>query len=110
MGKSTFSGPVQSTAGFICGAGSTTTAAILRASVSVDLPSIAAGAETDVTVTVPGVLLGDSIAVNTAGLTTGLGITDERASAANTVILRVRNFSAGAIDQAAQNFAFLIIR
>lgn len=83
---------------------------IVKGSVSIDLPSIAAGAEADVSVTITGAAVGDNIIINPPALTAGLGLSYARVSAANTVILRVRNASAGVIDEVAKSFQYLIVR
>lgn len=64
-----------------------------------DLASIADAAGTSVSVTIPGVVLGDaclaSYGVSTVGMTVTCNVT-----AANTVIVRVQNESGGAVDLA----------
>ena len=80
----------------------------LRRSVSVDPPSIAAGATADVTATVTGVDtstvlgLGFSPPALTAGLVIGL----VRVSAANTVTIRLYNSTAAPIDEPAGSWVF----
>jgi hypothetical protein len=96
--------------GLNIGSGSDVTK-ITKAVVSIDPPSIAAGAVADVAVTVTGAVVGDSVVVNppTAGLTAGLLVCQARVSAANTVTVRLHNASAGVIDEAAANWAVLVV-
>lgn len=85
---------------------------ILVGSISVDPASIAAGAEASTAVTITGCNPGDVVIMNppAAGLTSGLGIQACRVSAANTVSVRLRNSSAGAIDEPAGTWSYVIVR
>ncbi len=78
--------------------------------VSVDLPSIAAGATSDVAVTVTGITTNDNLVslVTPGNLTHGLVIQEARITAANTITLRVSNLSAAAIDELAKNYTFVV--
>ena len=112
MGRSTFSGPVRSNAGFEASTSSTTITEVLRGTVSVDIPSLATTVSADVSVTIAGAVAGDSVVMNppTAGLTAGLQIEGAWVSAANTVDVRIRNSSGGTIDEAAGTWSFYITR
>lgn len=78
---------------------------------TVDLASIAAAGSEVVTVTVPGVVVGDvPIPCPRDGLNAGLVIGQARVSAANTVVFTVSNITAGALDAASQIFDIGILR
>jgi len=68
--------------------------------VSVNLPSISAATTGQATVTVPGVQVGDFVALSVPVSTfnQGVGIVDCYVSAADTVVVRGMNATAGAID------------
>lgn len=112
MGRSTFSGPVKSTAGIEVGSDGTTITKILKGTVSVDPGSIAAGASADVAVTITGAATGDVVVMNppAAGLTADLLIAGVRVSAADTVSIRLSNQSAAPIDELAGTWSYLIIK
>jgi hypothetical protein len=78
-----------------------------RSTTTVDLPSIAAGAEHSFTVTVPGTAVGEPIIASFSVYTAGLIITSAQMSASETATIIVKNTSGGAIDQAP---ASLIVR
>lgn len=88
-----------------------------RQIVSVDLPSIAAGATSEVTVSVAGASTGalpDAVAVLCAPpasfITAGLRLLNCYPTAAGTVTLIVNNPTGAAVDLAASNFAFWVVR
>jgi hypothetical protein len=84
--------------------------AIFRRTVSVDPPSIAAGAASNVDVTVRGVAVGDDvIAIPPDTLEAGLVLQGATVSAADTVRLRLYNPTAAAIDGAARTWTLIII-
>lgn len=77
----------------------------------VDLASIAANTETDVTFTIAGVETGDHVTAHPLGmLPAGLGVTGVGVTATDTVKVRVRNMTATAIDPPAQSWRFRIWR
>lgn len=80
-------------------------------SVSVDLPSIAAGATVEVSVTVPGVVgVNDGVSVKApVDLIAGLTFTSY-VSGDNTVKLRVTNTTGAAIDAPAKNWKFWVLK
>jgi hypothetical protein len=109
MARTTFSGPVRSLNGFEVGEGATVTR-ILRGSASLDFPSINAVSQADLTITVTGAAVGDTVvlglpAAPTAGITFNAFV-----SAANTVTVRATNVTAGAIDPAAAVYTVLVMR
>lgn len=110
MGRTTFSGPVKSTAGFESASGATITD-FLSGTVSVNPPSIAGGAEADVSVTITGAAAGDVVVLQPpAALTAGLYIVGVAVTATNTVTLRLYNVTGGAIDEAAATWNYRIFR
>lgn len=110
MSATHFSGPVVSSAGVQLGDGSVVSY-IKKAAVSVDLPSISAGAVSESTVTVSGAAAGDAVIANPpANLAAGLAVVGAYVSAANTVKLRVLNSTGAPIDEAAANWVFVLVR
>lgn len=111
MGATKFSGPVRSSGGFAFGGG-TDISYIQRGTASVVVSALAAGAEEDISVTVTGAQVGDSIMFNPtiAAAETGLGIMACWVSAADTVILRVSNFHTNALAGSTANWPYLLVR
>lgn len=111
MSASHFSGPVVSEGGVQVGSSGSTISLVKKATVSVDLASINAGAVVEATVTVSGAAAGDSVvATPPAAIAAGLAVVGAYVSAANTVKLRVLNSTGGAIDEAAADWVFTLIR
>lgn len=112
MGRSTFSGPIKSTNGIECGSGGTTITKILKGTVSVNPANLADGAEADTSITITGAAVGDTVILNppTAGLTAGILICGAWVSATDTVKVRLANQSGGAVDEAAADWSYCIIR
>lgn len=84
-----------------------------RAVAAVDLPSVATLASITVSVTITGLEIGDIVlVVPIAAVTTGLLVetTPALVAAANAVVVRATNASAGTIDQTTQNMTFLVFR
>lgn len=84
----------------------------LKGTVTIDPASLAAGASADTSVTITGVVAGDTVVLNppAAGLTAGLHITGVWVSAADTVKVRIYNSTGGALDQASDTWNYLVIR
>lgn|SRR6185312_16200458 len=80
----------------------------LTVSMQATIPSVATNAGTSVSVTIPGVAVGDFVDV-IPQFATGLQITAE-VSAANTVKIYARNDSGSTINLGAQTFWFWISR
>jgi hypothetical protein len=77
----------------------------LSATVTLDFPSIAAGGQAELNVTLPGAVVGSVVMLGLpASLEAGLVISPARISAANTVTVRVSNITAAAIDPAAAQY------
>ncbi len=79
---------------------------------SVDPPSIAAGAAADVAVPDTNVKAGDLVQIATIppALDVGLVVQGIHSVAAGTFSLRLVNRTAGAIDAAAANWTFVVLR
>jgi hypothetical protein len=84
---------------------------IMIGSVSIDPASLSAGAEADTSVTVTGAPVGAVVIVNppTAGFSAGIELCGAWVSAANTVKVRIRNNTGGAVDQAAASCPYVIV-
>jgi bifunctional pyridoxal-dependent enzyme with beta-cystathionase and maltose regulon repressor activities len=78
--------------------------------ISLDVASVAINTSAEQTFTIPGLKVGDFVAVNKPSLTAGLGVTNARVSAANTLALTFTNATAGAIDPAAETYAVFWFR
>ena len=93
-----FKGPVVSANGFVAGASGATIKALNSGTVSVDPGTLAAGAETDISVTITGVAPGDMVEVMApnAAAETGLSVALVWVRAANTVKIRLSNLNAAA--------------
>jgi hypothetical protein len=96
--------------GLRVGTGGTHTDLIVSATGTVDYGSIAAGAEATLTITVTGAATGDSVSLGWgAVLPDGIVVKQYWVSASNTVSIRVRNETAGAIDPASQTVRATVI-
>lgn len=95
------------TTGSLQGAG-----AVIKGTVAVDLASMATLAGSEITLTITGAAVGDTVILNpvAAGNTAGIIYGGARVSAADTVKLRVFNGSAGTIDEASQTWDYCLIR
>lgn len=84
---------------------------LLRASAVLDFPNLTAGSESQLTATVTGASVGDPVCVSPpVAFATGLAVTAAWVSTANTVTIRVRNTTAGAIDPASGEFAMVVFK
>ena len=78
---------------------------------NVTLPNITAGTEMNMTIAVPGALVGDHVLFNPDdALPVGLGIMYARVSSSNTVTVRIRNFGVSDFASAAIAALVLVIR
>jgi hypothetical protein len=117
MGNTTFSGPVRSENGFQTISinsltGTVTSGAlvsnILVGTATLDFPSIAGALQDDLTITVTGAAVGDSVALSLpAAPTVGISF-NAFVSAANTVTVRATNTTAVAIDPASATYSVLV--
>lgn len=85
-------------------------AGISIVTVTADIGSVAANTSEAETVTVPGVKVGDFVAVSKPSVEAGLMFGSCRVSAADTVEITVMNTTAGAIDEASESLTFLVVR
>jgi len=108
MARTTFSGPVVSTNGFIAGSGATVTK-ILTATASLDFPSISAASQADLTITVTGAATGDEVIMSLPAAPTAGLVFNAFVSAANTVTIRASNITGSPINPAAASFGVIVI-
>lgn len=80
--------------------------------ISVAFTPVAVGAATSAaqSITVPGVLVGDTVIVNKPTTTAGVSIGGATVSAANTVAVTYVNSTAGSLTPAAETYLFTVIR
>lgn len=78
--------------------------------VTVDHASCAANTSIETVVTVPGLKVGDFVAVNKPSLEAGLSVANARVSAADTLAIQVSNTTAGAIDEASETYTITVLR
>lgn len=76
----------------------------------VDIGSVAANTSEAETATVPGVKVGDFVAVSKPSVEAGLMFGSCRVTADNTVEITVMNTTAGAINEDSETLKFLVIR
>lgn len=111
MGQSNLSGPLRSNAGFQAGADGSQIQAVYKASGSVTVPAIAAGAESDQTITVTGAQDGDAVSVSPPNAAAEAGLSwSAWVSAANTVSIRLQNNSASPLSGSTANWSALVTR
>lgn len=112
MSRSTFSGPVKSTNGFIAGSDGTQITKILKGTVAVNLASLATVTAADLDITITGAVVGDTVILHppAADMTAGLLVCQAWVAAADTVTVRVYNASGGTIDEASANWIYTLIR
>lgn len=112
MANTHFKGPVLSENGIAAGASGSTITLIKKGTIAVDLASMLTLTASEVTLTITGAAVGDTVIMNplAAGNTAGIVFGGARVSAANTVKLRVFNGSAGTIDEASQLWDYCLIR
>lgn len=84
--------------------------ALMVFQVSINLGNTATITTAAHSVTVPGVRLGDFVLVNKPSHSAGLGITNARVSAADTIEIQTLNPTVAGIDPAAETFTILVVR
>lgn len=90
--------------------GGTTLLSIRSASAALDFPSIASGASADLTITVTGAAIGDSVSLGLpASPMTGITF-NGFVSSADTVSVRAHNYTAGALDPASATYRATVIK
>lgn len=85
-------------------------ASLTIVSAVVDIGSVAANTSEAETATVPGVKVGDFVAVSKPSVEAGLMFGSCRVTAVDTVEITVMNTTAGAIDEASETLIFLVAR
>ena len=85
--------------------------AICAVSATIDVASVSAATTSDQSFTIPGVLLGDIVAVIPAStLNTGLSVSHAIVTGTDTVSIRFMNATAGALNPASATYTFLVFR
>lgn len=102
-------GKVTVSGGLTLGAGSAVKA-ISAGTVTVDPASLGTNASAETAVTIAGVAVGDVVIfTHPSGLDSGISYDAGRVSAADTVQLRLTNTTAGSVDVASADWAYLWI-
>ncbi len=94
------------------GTGGSILSLVKKGTIAVDLASTLTQAVTEVTLTITGAAVGDTVIMNppAAGNTAGFCVGGSRVSATNTVKLRMLNGSAGTIDEGSQTWDYCLLR
>lgn len=108
MARTTFSGPVVSTNGFIAGSGATITK-VLTATATLNFPSISAASQADLTITVTGAATGDEVIMSLPAAPAAGIVFNAFVSAADTVTIRASNITALAVDPASASYGVIVI-
>jgi hypothetical protein len=77
---------------------------------SIDVASVAANTSAEQDFTVVGLKLNDFVQVSKPSLSAGLGVTNARVKAANTLAITFTNSTAGAINPAAETYLIQVTR
>lgn len=78
--------------------------------VTIDPASVAAATSAEQTFTVPGLKVGDGVAVIKPSATAGVGIVNARVSAADTLAITFMNATAAAVDPASETYTVIYLR
>lgn len=96
---------------FKIGSNGTINNAIIKDTVIIDLPLMAADNEQTITVALPGVTTNGAVSVSPGGdLPSGISIMWARVSSAGNVRIRFRNVSASSLDTAAMNYYIMVLQ
>jgi hypothetical protein len=92
--------------------GGTQISKILKGTVEVTVSALAAAAEEDISVTISGAAAGDIVCVTPldAAMETGVGLIAAWVSAANTVKIRVSNFSGSSLTGSTANWSYMVVK
>lgn len=82
----------------------------LTVAAALDFPSINAAASADLTITVPGAAVGDSVSLGLPAAPTAGLVFNGFVSAANTVTVRATNITAGAVDAASATYRATVLK
>lgn len=77
---------------------------------AIDVASVAANTTAEQDFTVPGLKIGDFVAVSKPGLSAGLGVVNARVKAANTLSISFVNATASPIDPDAETYLIFWFR
>ena len=108
MARTTFSGPVVSTNGFIAGSGAAITK-VLTATATLNFPSISAASQADLTITVTGAAVGDEVIMSLPAAPAAGIVFNAFVSATNTVTIRATNVTASPVDPASASYGVIVI-
>ena len=112
----TSSAGTRSVAGIVLGVDSDgvwvgeSTRSDLTVAAALDFPSINAAASADLTITVPGAAVGDSVSLGLPAAPTAGLVFNGFVSAANTVTVRATNITAGAVDAASATYRATVLK
>jgi len=109
MARTTFSGPVASTNGFIAGTGLTVTN-VLGASASLNFGSIAAAEQADLTITVSGAAANNAVVLGLPASPAAGIVFNAFVSATNTVTVRATNVTALAVNPDAATYSVVVLQ
>jgi hypothetical protein len=109
MAQTQFSGPVRSLNGFSSGVGGATITKVLRGSASLNFPSIATTASADLTITVAGAAVNDTVVLGLPAAPAAGIVFNAFVSAANTVTIRATNVTGSSVDPAAATYSVLVL-
>jgi hypothetical protein len=109
MSTTTFSGPIVSLNGFSGPTGLNLTS-VLGASSALNFGSIATTASADLTITVTGAAVGDTVALALPAAPAAGIVFNAFVSAANTVTVRATNVTADAVDPASATYAVTVFK
>lgn len=113
MGRTTFSSTLIAKDGFAGDSTSAHAIAVadwLRNTAALDFASIAAAASADLTITVTGAAVGDSVALALPAAPTAGLVFFAFVSAADTVTVRAMNITAGAVDAASATYGVIVFK
>jgi len=83
---------------------------VLTASATLDFASIAAAASEDLTITVTGAAVGDSVTLGLPAAPTAGIVFNNFVSAADTVTVRATNITGGAVDPASADYTAMVFK
>jgi len=109
MSTTTFSGPVVSQNGFAGSTGLTLTS-VLGATGTLNFGSIATTASADLTITVAGAAVGDTVALALPAAPAAGIVFNAFVSAANTVTVRASNITGSSVDPASASYSVLVFK
>lgn len=109
MSTTTFSGPVVSQNGFSGSTGLTLTS-VLGATATLNFGSIATTASADLTITVTGAAVGNTVALALPAAPAAGIVFNAFVSAANTVTVRATNVTGSSVDPASASYSVVVFQ